>query len=180
MKKYKQGEISKSILQILEKLKDTAPLLYSKGEMYRRFRAELWGDRARINKSLKHLKFKKYIRTESLKNEEIIEITSWGRRKLLQYKYDDILIPVPKKWDNKWRIVIFDIPEKKKKVRDSINMKLKELGFESLQKSTFVYPHECRKEIEFIKNHFLLKKEIRYILAEEIDNEMELIRLFDL
>jgi DNA-binding transcriptional regulator PaaX len=38
------------------------------------------------------------------------------------------------KWDEKWRIVAFDIPEKFKTGRDALRRKLKEVGFHELQK----------------------------------------------
>ena len=46
------------------------------------------------------------------------------------------------KWDGKWRIVIFDIEEKNKKVRETFRHKLKELGFGQLQKSVWISPHD--------------------------------------
>ncbi|MCH7763134.1 MAG: hypothetical protein IIB95_05255, partial [Candidatus Marinimicrobia bacterium] len=63
-----------------------------------------------------------------------------------------------------WRIVIFDIPEKRKKARDAINLKLKELGFHPIQKSTFIFPYECRNEIDFVAEHFFVRKYINYIV----------------
>lgn len=47
-------------------------------------------------------------------------------------------------WDRKWRIVIFDIPEDKRYIRDRLRIKLKELGFGMIQKSVWIsaYPFE--------------------------------------
>ena len=56
--------------------------------------------------------------------------------------------------DGEWRIVIFDIPEKFKKAREALRMKLKELGFLELQKSVFIFPYECEDEINFIVEVF--------------------------
>lgn len=56
-------------------------------------------------------------------------------------------------WDGKWRVVIWDIPEKRKAVRDLLRYKLKVLGFERLQKSVWVSKKNCTKELrDFIKN----------------------------
>ena len=43
-------------------------------------------------------------------------------------------VSIPKKWDGKWRIVGFDIPEKKKTSKRSSKKKMRELGFITLQK----------------------------------------------
>lgn len=57
-----------------------------------------------------------------------------------------------RKWDRKWRIVIFDIAETAKVVRESLRLKLKELGFGMLQKSVWVSPHDVIIDFrEFIK-----------------------------
>jgi len=85
-----------------------------------------------------------------------------------------------KKWDGKWRIVVFDIPEKKKGVRNALRRKLKELGFYELQKSVFVFPYECGNEIEFIVEFFELRPYVRTGVLEKIDNTTHLKRIFKL
>ncbi|MBL7045102.1 MAG: hypothetical protein ISR98_00675 [Parcubacteria group bacterium] len=110
--------------------------------------------------------------------EEVIEITEKGKKWLLKYKLDDMEIKKPKKWDGLWRIVIFDIPEKRKKARNAINLKLKNLGFYPIQKSTFIYPYECRNEIDFVAEHSFARKYINYIIAKEIDNSKKLRKIF--
>ena len=44
----------------------------------------------------------------------------------------------------------FDVPEKRRKIRDALRNKLKELGFYELHHSLFVFPYPCRDEIDFI------------------------------
>lgn len=45
-----------------------------------------------------------------------------------------------KPWDNKWRVVIFDINEKKRNQRNNLRFKLVSLGFGMLQKSVYISP----------------------------------------
>ena len=82
--------------------------------------------------------------------------------------------------DQKWRVLIFDIPEKLRRGRDTLRDKLKELGFYELQKSVFVFPHDCQNEIEFIIEFFNLRKYVRLGVLETIDNELHLQRIFKL
>lgn len=57
-----------------------------------------------------------------------------------------------KSWDGKWRVVIFDIPEKRRIARDILRSKLKEWGFKQLQKSVWACKKNCTKELrDFIK-----------------------------
>ena len=169
-KKYRKNEIFKELLRHLSTASGIAALALNKGELYRLMHSYDYGDKEKVRQTLRRLKRNKFIKTYEHKGEELVEISALGLKKILKYNYDDFEMPKPKKkWDRKWRIVVFDIPEKKKKVRDSVSLKLKELGFGILQKSTFIYPYECRREIEFIKNHFFLRDELSYILADEID-----------
>ena len=52
-----------------------------------------------------------------------------------------ILDLAKKKWDGKWRMVIFDVPGRKNWKRDRLREKLKQLGFGMWQKSVYITPH---------------------------------------
>lgn len=90
-----------------------------------------------------------------IKNGEIyLRLTSQGAKRVFR---DFPLMSITKKpWDGKWRIVVFDIPQKQAAVRDRLRGKLKELGFGMLQKSTWVSPHDFVQDIrEFLAFHNL-------------------------
>lgn len=132
----------------------------------------------RFRSTLYRLKSKKMVTMYYKDNEEVVEITEKGKKRLLKYEFNEMKIKIPKRWDGLWRIVIFDIPEKRKKVRNAINLKLKELGFYPIQKSTFIFPYECRNEIDFVAEHFFARKYINYIVAKEIDDSKKLKKFF--
>lgn len=55
------------------------------------------------------------------------------------------------KWDGKWRLVIFDIPESKRRLRNTLRQKLKEWGFKYWQKSLWASKKDVTKSLrEFI------------------------------
>ena len=83
-------------------------------------------------------------------------------------------------WDGKWRLVVFDVPEKLKKGRNALREKLKKIGFYELQKSVFVFPYKCKDEVDFIVEFFNLRKYVRFGVLESIDNELDLKKVFDL
>ena len=103
-----------------------------------------------------------------------------GRRVALSYDIENMGIRRPDRWDGKWRIVMFDVPEPLKKVRDSIRMHFKNMGFYEFQKSVFVHPYPCAKEIEYIMEFYEAKKYIRFVVATDIDNAIELKKHFRL
>jgi DNA-binding transcriptional regulator PaaX len=103
-----------------------------------------------------------------------------GKRKALRFNIDKMEIRKPSIWDKKWRIVMFDVPEKLKRLRDSLRLHFQEIGLIELQKSVFVYPYPCDKEIEFILEFYNARKHVRFILAQEIDNQLHLMKKFNL
>ncbi|MFQ5661634.1 MAG: hypothetical protein ACE5F2_00045 [Candidatus Paceibacteria bacterium] len=103
-----------------------------------------------------------------------------GKKFALTYNLENMKIKKQSKWDKKYRIVIFDIPERLRKVRDSLRMHLQDLDFSELQKSVFVHPYECSKEIEYIVEFYRIKKHVRFIVADSIDNELHIKRIFKL
>lgn len=102
-----------------------------------------------------------------------------GKLKAINYHFEKTKIQPPS-WDSKWRLVVFDIPEKQRKGRDALREKLRNLGFHELQKSVFVFPYECKDEIDFLIEFFNLRKYVRYGVLESIDNDLHLRKEFNL
>lgn len=91
-----------------------------------------------------------YIERVEKQGEAYIRLTSQGTKKITR---DFPLLSLQKrKWDKKWRVVIFDIEEVNRGARDRLRKKLKELGFGMIQKSVFVSPHDIIQDLlEFIE-----------------------------
>lgn len=107
------------------------------------------------------------------------ELTQKGRSRAMRFKLDDLEVKKPKRWDGKWRMVIFDIPEARRKVRDELRKRLKRLGFHEVQKSSFVIPYPCEDEIHVLINAFDLMEEVR-ILEGAFSYDKDLRKTFGL
>ncbi len=69
-----------------------------------------------------------------------------------------------KNWDGYWRLVIFDIDEKKKYLRDKLRAKLQELGFGMWQKSIYISPFDLAEDmVEFLHSQKLFG--LAYVLT---------------
>lgn len=109
-----------------------------------------------------------------------IELTRKGKKRAVTYQIDEIKIKPMKKWDKIWRVVLFDIPEKRKKERDALARSFKTMGFCQYQKSVFITPFECADETDFVIEFFNLRPYVRVISAHEIDDSLNLKHIFGL
>lgn len=125
-----------------------------------------------------YLKRKGLIKMNYEGKQLYISLTPEGRKIAKKYQIDDLEIKKPRKWDKRWRILIFDINDKYKDKREALRGKLKELGLFMLQKSVWVCPYNFQKEIEILRTFFALqKKEMKVINAYEIEDD-EVIKDF--
>ena len=138
-------------------------------------------DRDAINKAIHALYQSKLVSTRDNRDGTMtLVLSQQGKELALTYDLDRIAIAQPSIWDKKWRVVMFDVPESQKKVRDTLRMHFKDMGFYEFQKSVFVHPYPCRDEIEFIVEHYNARRFIRFIIAIDIDNGIELKQHFKL
>ncbi len=112
--------------------------------------------------------------------QTIIRLTSKGKKELKLYNLKHRSISKPRRWDGKYRLIIFDIKEWKRGVRDDLRDWLKNLGFLPLQRSVWVHPYECREILVLLKAHFKIGREVLYITADEVENDRWLRQEFGL
>ncbi len=107
-----------------------------------------------------------------------MQLTAEGKRLARQIVNGNTSIPKPRKWDGQWRIVIFDIPEQKKELRDRVRYLVKRLGFYKLQQSVWVHPYECEEIITLLKTDLRVGKDLLYIVGTAIEFDKPLRRHF--
>lgn len=104
------------------------------------------------------------------------KLTKKGAAKLEQLGFREAI--KKQKWDGWWRIVVFDITEEKRAARDALRRKLKNFGFYPLQKSVFVFPFDCLREIESLADFFEASENIEYITARALGRKESEIKGF--
>jgi CRISPR-associated endonuclease Cas2 len=112
--------------------------------------------------------------------EGFLRLTDVGRKTLRRIQLADYKIEMPRKWDKKWRMLIFDIKESQKILRDKVRNTLISIGFIRLQNSVWVYPYDCEDLITLLKADFEIGKEVLYVIADKIENEKVLLSDFGL
>lgn len=151
---------------------------------------------ARLLKELRSLTVeeKKIQRTlASLEKKEIISITEKGSNVsvvikdrnhpvIVKYSVKAILDfkKKEKRWNGKWFMVFFDVPEIQRNKRDYLRGFLRDLGFFPYQKSAYIFPYACEEEITLIKNIVAAAAYMKYIIAEKIEDEERIKKYFNL
>lgn len=131
-----------------------------------------------FNNAFYYLKNRGYLDIQKRNKQLYIALTEEGRKRAGKYLIDDLEIKKPKKWDKRWQIVIFDIPNLTNSKRAALRGKLKELGFYKVQKSVWVFPYDCRKEINLLQEFFGLKSKELSLITGKIENDNFLRRHF--
>lgn len=134
-------------------------------------------DEKQVKRALRYLRSKQLIDIQRQYQNDVFTLTKLGyfRAKKLVKSF---AIEKPKKWDGKWRMVAFDVPETKKDTRDVFRNQLKNLGMAHIQQSILVHPYECRDQIFYLAGNLFIKPYVRYIVADEITGEKDLRRRF--
>ncbi|MEK7537090.1 MAG: hypothetical protein AAB584_01455 [Patescibacteria group bacterium] len=109
-----------------------------------------------------------------------VELSKNGKKKILGYDLEKLKIRPMKKWDGKWRFVMFDIPNKFKGRANALREKLKGLGLYQFQKSVWIHPYPLENEVEFILKLFEVKPFVKLGEITEIDGETKLKKKYNL
>jgi DNA-binding transcriptional regulator PaaX len=133
-----------------------------------------------FTRSVTFLKGRGLVSVSEKNRQHVLTLSEKGKKRVLQFDLDKIVINRPRKWDGYWRLVLFDIPEKHKMGREALRSKLKQLGFFPLQKSCFIYPFDCKSEITFISEIFEVALYVNFILVKELEGATQLVKDFNL
>ena len=177
-KRIERGEITRGLLALFKDIEELAePLFVHSGRVL----LEALG----VNEKSYHLKGYLNSRLKNLiDNGYIIRKTG---KLILSDKGKVKLATIfekskkkPKRWDRRWRIVMFDVYEKRRTVRDKFRRELKEYGFIQLQRSVWIYPYECEEFISLLKTDNSFGKNVRYGVLEALEGDAGLQKYFDL
>ncbi len=177
-KGYKIGSLEKDLLKIILNIKDRElPYKYNESfsDIFKTAR-----QKSEYSNTIKRLVQKGFLRFSNKNRKVFVVLTDSGKitSKFIIQNYAKK--EKPKEWDNKWRLVMFDIPERRKKIRNLLRFHLKKIGFIQIQGSVWIYPYPCEEIIVIIKTYFGLNDEVLYFTTEYIENDKKIRKLFKL
>jgi len=107
-------------------------------------------------------------------------VTPKGKNTISEAKIWKLAIPTPKVWDGRWHLVLFDIPNDKRKRRDIFRTRLKELGLVLYQNSVWIYPYPLQETVRQVADFYKLSPCVSFIVAEKVTGEKQLLKHFKL
>jgi hypothetical protein len=109
-----------------------------------------------------------------------LRLTAAGKKHLQLLALRNYSIPTPARWDKRWRVLIFDIPEPRRKRRTEVRSILVSAGFVRLQDSVWLYPYPCEEMVVMLKSELRLGKEMLYMIVDTLEYDAPYRKLFKL
>jgi len=189
--KLKRGQLYWMILEIIgltlisgggNPLKPTLPLAFAEIKKILKKIKKINIEDKKLKRTLLNLEKKELISLVENKEEVEVYLKDKNNPYILRYSIKSLLDLKKKKkeWNGKWFFVFFDVPEIQRTKRNYLRRFLDKLGFYRYQKSVYIFPYECEKEITLIKQIVEGAKYMRYIIAEKIEDEENIKAYFHL
>jgi len=116
-----------------------------------------------IKKAIQHLLRSGYFKKAG-KNKYFLTTKALGKILELRIKRK---IKDKKKLKKQYLVLIFDIPEERRKTRNLFRHQLKELGFEMIQKSVWITQQDILREMKALIEFCELGEEVKFFIAEK-------------
>ena len=122
----------------------------------------------------------RWLEVESSHRSHRLILTNTGRKRFTITQFDQNTIKAPKRWDRRWRVVIFDIPNRYKFAREVLRETLRRMGFRQLQESVWIHPFPCETVIDELATLYGVRPFVQTLLVFHFDRENEYLEKFNL
>ena len=133
-----------------------------------------------IDSAFKKLCTRGLIRIETGDHGKAVRLTDEGKRALAIMVVKSPDSRKHTRWDKRWRMVIYDIKEKRRGTRVALLRTLRTFGFYQLQASVWVYPYECEELLVLLKADFKIGRDVLYGVVEKVEGDDKIKEYFGL
>jgi len=124
-----------------------------------------------LKRTIRRLQKQKLVKIQEHDGDQVVTLTKNGKRRILKYSLGDLTIDKQKNWDGKWRLVLYDVSNNRRVLRDLFREMLKSLGFYQLQESVWIYPYPCENQISFLREYYGVGNEVIYVVAKKLEDD---------
>jgi len=132
-----------------------------------------------LNQTLRRLSKQKEINMYEKKGKVHIELTDKGKNKVIKLALDNFAVKKPLLWDGKWRLVVFDIPEKNRKLANAVRNYLYSWGFFKFQNSVYLHAYPCEEVISILRSLLRAEEYVQVLEISKIENDRIFRDYFD-
>lgn len=125
-----------------------------------------------LKRTLERMRKEKLVKIVERDGQQIVELTKNGRRRIIKYSLENLSIDKPGVWDGSWRLVLYDVPHRRKQLRDVFRQTLKSLGFYQLQESVWLFPYPCEAQVSFLREFYGVGNEVLYAVAIKLEDDV--------
>lgn len=125
-----------------------------------------------LRRTLTRMRKEKLVNIVERDGQQVVELTKNGSRRIIKYSLENLSIDKPKLWDGRWRLVLYDVPQKRKQLRDVFRQTLKSLGFYQLQESVWLFPYPCEQQVSFLREYYGVSNEVLYAVATKLEDDV--------
>jgi len=172
----KQNTFVIELLSILKDLGEMMPLPFE--TPYAWIRRYSGIPRKKYYNTIHQLKQRGVVEVSRKAATKFIRLTRKGELELLLAK--SVFAKTPGAWDGKWRIIMFDIPEPARELRDKFRWLLKKNRFVRIQQSVYISPWELNRDAVDYLRVSGLKKFIRIMRVDLLDDDSGPRKIFKL
>ncbi|MCX6738792.1 MAG: hypothetical protein NT098_01910 [Candidatus Parcubacteria bacterium] len=145
-----------------------------------KFRRSQYYSKKQLANATQNLKRRGYVKTSSGSGKSRIVLTEKGKAHFEKMLFEDVRLSKMDKWDEKWRVVLYDIPVNYTKAREALRWRLRALGFFQYQKSVWIYPYPCKDEILFLADYFGVGRFVEVLEVTGLSEDRGLKKHFEL
>ena len=136
--------------------------------------------RRRVSEAMSRLRRKGLVEWRETKGAWRLRLTEKGRVHFAHVRLAAMRVPQPRRWDGRWRFVMFDIPESRSALRQSIRALITGFGFHRFQNSVWVYPYDCEDFVTLLKLELGVGNQLLYVVADAVEYDAPLRKYFGL
>lgn len=135
----------------------------------------------RISQGVARLEQAGLVTVSGYGSERKVGITAKGKKELERMEFENYTIPEQAFWDGKWRVLMFDVSERRRRTRNQLRRLLEGAGFVRLQDSVWVSPYPCDEFVALVRAHLRSGVgEMRHFVAEALESDRVLRNHFRL
>jgi len=165
-------------MRLLENSLNTRSMIFTLyGDYIRHYGNEIWiGSLIRLLQEFGHneqsvraaisrMNKQGWIQAQKVGNKSYYSLTEIGKERI-EEAAERIYKIKPHTWDGKWRILMYNIPEEIRNVRDELRQELIWSGFGSLTNSCWLSPNQLEKQVYGLIDKYEVKEYVNFFVSQ--------------